>query len=101
MTESAQMERVLESAWAERARCRGADSKQFHAPFGEDAVDRRAREEGVKARYCDHCEVSQQCRDWAREHREYGVRGGESEDERAAAGFKPVLSRRRKAAASN
>ena len=28
------------------------------------------------------------CRDWAREHREYGFWGGESEEERAAAGFR-------------
>ena len=28
------------------------------------------------------------CRDWAREQREYGFWGGESEEERAAAGFR-------------
>jgi len=28
------------------------------------------------------------CREWAREHREYGFWGGESEEQRAAAGFR-------------
>jgi WhiB family redox-sensing transcriptional regulator len=32
--------------------------------------------------------VLEQCRDWAREQREYGFWGGESEEERAAAGFR-------------
>ena len=34
------------------------------------------------------CPVLLACRDWAREHREYGFWGGESEEERAAAGFR-------------
>ena len=29
-----------------------------------------------------------ECRNWARQHREYGFWGGESEEERAAAGFR-------------
>jgi WhiB family redox-sensing transcriptional regulator len=29
-----------------------------------------------------------ECREWARENREYGFWGGESEEERAAAGFR-------------
>lgn len=99
--ESPQLGHVVSFAWADRARCRGADPKQFQAPFGEEAADRHAREEAAKARYCDHCEVSQECREWAREHHEYGVWGGETEDERAAAGFAPALSRRRKSAEGN
>ncbi len=80
-------------AWAERGRCRGQDPKQFHAPFGEDAFDRRVREDDVKSRYCAHCEVVTPCRRWAREHHEYGVWGGETEAERDAAGYAPGLSR--------
>jgi WhiB family redox-sensing transcriptional regulator len=84
----------LESTgWTARARCRGEDPKQFHAPFGEDATERLVRESDVKARLCAQCEVVEPCRDWARLHREYGVWGGESEIERAAAGFAPALSR--------
>jgi WhiB family redox-sensing transcriptional regulator len=93
MTQSFEFEPSVTIGWAERGRCRGEDPKQFHAPFGEDAADRFAREEHVKQRYCAHCEVVTACRDWAREHREYGVWGGESEAERAAAGYAPALSR--------
>jgi hypothetical protein len=93
MTQSIQFDQLVSVAWAERGRCRGEDPKQFHAPFGEDANDRLVRENDVKTRLCAHCEVMTLCRDWAREHREYGVWGGESEAERAAAGFAPALSR--------
>lgn len=93
MTQSLGFEQLIPVSWAERGLCRGADPKQFHAPFGEDAADRLVREENVKKIYCAHCEVATQCRDWARGHREYGVWGGESEAERAAAGFAPALSR--------
>lgn len=79
--------------WADAGRCRGEDPRQFHAPFGEDASDRLVRESDVKTRLCAHCDVVDQCREWARAHREYGVWGGESEIERAAAGFAPALSR--------
>ena len=37
---------------------------------------------------CRPCEVRQPCRDWARDNREYGFWGGESEEDRAAAGFR-------------
>ena len=96
MTQPIQLEQssqLRSVAWAEQGACRGQDPRQFHAPFGEDAADRNVRENDVKTRYCAHCDVAIQCRDWAREHREYGVWGGESEGERAAAGFAPALSR--------
>ncbi len=93
MTQSIEYSQLSWIGWAERGRCRGQDPKQFHAPFGEDAAERLVRENDVKARYCAHCDVSMLCREWAREHREYGVWGGESEAERAAAGFAPALSR--------
>jgi WhiB family redox-sensing transcriptional regulator len=98
---SAPSNHTVSLAWADRARCRDADPRQFYAPYGEDAIGRRTREDAVKARYCDDCEVRTQCRDRARQHREYGLWGGESEDERADAGYAPVLWRRRRAADAN
>jgi WhiB family redox-sensing transcriptional regulator len=80
-------------AWVERGRCRGEDPKQFHAAFGEVAAERLVRENDVKSRYCANCEVVTLCRRWAREHHEYGVWGGETETERAAAGYAPALAR--------
>ena len=96
MTQSIELPALVgfgSTGWAERGRCRGEDPKQFHAPFGEDASERMIRENDVKTRLCAQCEVVTPCRDWARTHREYGVWGGESEIERAAAGFAPALSR--------
>jgi WhiB family transcriptional regulator, redox-sensing transcriptional regulator len=84
---------LVEVAWASRGRCRGAEPRLFHPRFGEGVADRLLRENDVRSRYCDECEVMVPCRDWAREHREYGVWGGESEQERAAAGFAPAVSR--------
>ena len=88
-----ELDALASTPWAERGRCRGEDPKQFHAPFGEDANQRLIRESDVKTRFCAHCDVVDPCREWARKHREYGVWGGESEGERAAAGFAPALSR--------
>ena len=44
--------------------------------------------EGKARGVCAECPTLLACRDWAREHREYGFWGGESEEERAAAGFR-------------
>jgi WhiB family redox-sensing transcriptional regulator len=101
MMEPVKLRRIASFAWVERARCRGADPRLFNAPFREDAIDRRARESKAKTQYCDRCEVSQECREWAREHHEYGIWGGETEDERAAAGFVPTLSRHSKGVQAN
>src|SRR6266511_4359337 len=40
---------------------------------------------------CNACPVLAPCRAWARENREYGFWGGESEEERAAAGFRVAI----------
>ncbi|MCZ7529985.1 MAG: WhiB family transcriptional regulator [Acidimicrobiia bacterium] len=44
--------------------------------------------EGKARAICQECFVVESCRDWARENREYGFWGGESEEERAAAGYR-------------
>lgn len=73
-------------AWTADAACSG-QNKLFFAPAGERPEARVVRE--AKARdVCAECEVLLECRSWAREHREYGFWGGESEEDRAAAGFR-------------
>jgi len=72
--------------WAEQAACRG-ESRLFFAPAGERPETRNVREAKARA-VCANCVVLEPCRLWAREHREYGFWGGESEEERAAAGFR-------------
>jgi WhiB family redox-sensing transcriptional regulator len=72
--------------WTEHAACKGQTSL-FFAPAGERPEARAVRENKAKA-ICAVCEVSRPCREWARENREYGFWGGESEELRAAAGFR-------------
>ena len=72
--------------WTGTAACRGQNDL-FFAPAGERPETRNVREAKARA-VCNACVVMQPCRQWARENREYGFWGGESEEERAAAGFR-------------
>ena len=72
--------------WTGTAACRGQNDL-FFAPAGERPETRNVREAKARA-VCNDCAVLTPCRQWAREHREYGFWGGESEEERAAAGYR-------------
>ena len=71
--------------WVSDAACRGRNSV-FFGPAGERPEARKAREAKAR-RICSRCTVLEPCRRWAREQREYGYWGGESEEERVAAGY--------------
>jgi WhiB family transcriptional regulator, redox-sensing transcriptional regulator len=73
-------------AWTDQAACRG-QNELFFAPAGERPETRALRESKARA-VCTACPALSPCRHWARENREYGYWGGESEEERAAAGFR-------------
>jgi len=72
--------------WATNAECAG-QTRLFFAPAGERPEARVVREASAR-NVCRGCPVLADCRDWARQNREYGFWGGESEEERAAAGFR-------------
>ncbi len=72
-------------SWTVDAACDNR-TELFFAPAGERPEARVVRENKARA-ICMECPVLQPCRDWAREQREYGFWGGESEEERMAAGF--------------
>jgi WhiB family redox-sensing transcriptional regulator len=72
--------------WAADAACRGQTHLYFALP-GERPEPRAARE-ALAGAICGTCPAIDDCRSWARRHREYGFWGGESEEERAAAGFR-------------
>lgn len=72
--------------WTEDGACHG-QTNLFFAPPGERPEARAVREAQARA-VCHACPALEPCRDWARENREYGFWGGESEEERAAAGFR-------------
>jgi WhiB family redox-sensing transcriptional regulator len=73
-------------AWTADAACIG-QTDLFFAPAGERPEARILREVHARA-ICRGCAVLEPCRQWARDNREYGFWGGESEEERAAAGFR-------------
>ena len=76
----------LEHPWMYGAVC-GRQTNVFFAPPGERPEARQDREEKAR-RICSDCPVLVPCRTHAREHREYGFWGGESEEERAASGYR-------------
>ena len=89
VTESATVSSLIFTGpltWTGTAACRGQNDL-FFAPAGERPETRNVREAKARA-VCNNCEVLTPCRQWAREHREYGFWGGESEEERAAAGYR-------------
>ncbi len=72
--------------WTTEASCQG-QTRLFFAPAGERPEARAVREAQARS-VCAACPALVECRDWARDHREYGFWGGESEEDRAAAGFR-------------
>ena len=87
---------VGSTSWMEQGRC-GGSGEFFFAPFAE-RPEARVRREARARSICEQCVVLTPCRDYARINRELGFWGGESESERADAGFAPttpIVGRRR------
>ena len=85
--------------WMDDGLCQG-ESDLFFAPFAE-RPEARVRREARARDLCEECPSSEPCKQYARDHRELGFWGGESEAERATAGFAPttpIIGRRRVAA---
>ena len=61
-------------------------SDSFLPPAAERPQARERREQSARA-VCETCEVLSTCRDFARNHHEYGFWGGESERQLHQAGF--------------
>jgi WhiB family redox-sensing transcriptional regulator len=91
MTRASALSRVRRTlhqpAWYETAECRGK-SQLFYPPPNETASERALRER-YAAVVCAACPSMPECRAWARDQREFGFWGGESEAARIAAGFVP------------
>jgi WhiB family transcriptional regulator, redox-sensing transcriptional regulator len=73
--------------WTEHAACKGRTSLFFG--IAGERPERRARRETAARKVCGTCPVSLPCRRVARANHENGFWGGESEEERAAAGYPP------------
>jgi WhiB family transcriptional regulator, redox-sensing transcriptional regulator len=74
--------------WMNAAACKGL-THLFFPPPAERPQARDRREATAKA-VCGSCQVNSTCRAFARSNHEYGFWGGESEDERHAAGFRLI-----------
>lgn len=71
--------------WRTRANCKG-NTTLFFAKKAERPQARARREEKAR-RLCEACEVSAECKEFARDHREYGFWAGESEEDRHLLGY--------------
>ena len=82
--------------WMNDAACAG-HSDLFFAPFAE-RPEARVRREAAARVICNGCLGQSACQEYARTNRELGFWGGESESERAEAGFPPttpIIGRKR------
>lgn len=77
--------------WSRRAACLGKTALFFEPP--SERADARLLRELKASMICAVCPVMMPCRAWAREHGEYGYWGGESEEARAAAGYRTRMPR--------
>jgi len=77
-----------DQTWADMAECRGLSSVFF--PPAAERPQARERRESQARQVCQACTVLEDCRDFARRNREYGFWGGESEEERHAAGYRLI-----------
>lgn len=77
-----------EDEWMDKGACRGMTHLFF--PLTAERPQARERREAQARSVCAECTVSADCREFARHHHEYGLWGGESEDERHAAGYRLI-----------
>lgn len=77
-----------DTAWCALAECRGLSAIFF--PPAAERPQARERREAQARQVCNSCQVMTECREFARRHREYGFWGGESEEERHAAGYRLI-----------
>ena len=75
--------RWTQQDWMADGICQG-QTELFFPPFGEQA-DARAAREAVAASICGECPVIEECRAYARHHREQGFWGGENDEQRLEA----------------
>ena len=79
---------LTDELWMRAAACKGLTHLFF--PSAAERPQARIRREALATSVCASCSVLATCRDFARSNHEYGFWGGESEDERHAAGFRLI-----------
>ena len=79
---------ITDDRWMNDAACRGLTHLFFPPPA--ERPQARDRRETAARDVCAGCNVDDTCRSFARMNHEYGYWGGESEDERHAAGYRLI-----------
>ena len=79
---------ITDDRWMNEGACRGLTHLYFPPPA--ERPQARDRREATARQVCGSCTVNEDCREFARANHEYGLWGGESEDERHAAGFRLI-----------
>jgi WhiB family redox-sensing transcriptional regulator len=74
--------------WMRTAACKGLTHLFF--PPAAERPQARERREAQARQVCRGRSVQTDCQEFARDHHEYGFWGGESEDERHAAGYRLI-----------
>ncbi len=74
--------------WMDVGACRGMTHLFF--PTTAERPQARERREAMARLVCAGCNVQDICRSFARVNHEYGLWGGESEDERHQAGYRLI-----------
>lgn len=80
--------RQTDDVWMNKGACRGMTHLFF--PSTAERPQARERREAAAREVCASCNVRTTCREFARENHEYGLWGGESEDERHEAGYRLI-----------
>jgi WhiB family redox-sensing transcriptional regulator len=83
--ETIETEAATDVAWMQDACCKGLTRLFF--PLPAERPQARARREACARATCMACPVMISCRDFARASHSYGFWGGETEEERHAAGY--------------
>ena len=83
--ESLIVELTASTNWMDHAVCKGRTHLFF--PPKAERPQARVRREAQARLLCRTCPVNSDCQSFARENREYGFWGGESEEERHLAGY--------------
>lgn len=73
-------------SWTQEALCKGMTHIFFPAKDSERPQARMRREQKAKL-VCSKCPVLVSCRDYARQNPQFGIWGGETEEERLLRGY--------------
>ncbi len=79
---------LTDDRWMDAGACRGLTHLFFPPPA--ERPQARDRRELMAREVCNSCAVRDSCHEYARTNHEYGFWGGESEDERHAAGYRLI-----------